>query len=148
MPSASRRRARWAEGRCLLAGENAADIRAHAPDGIGVFDYAPHSTVMPRAGVIVHQGGVGTTAQALRAGRPMLVVPFGQDQPDNARRVVGLGVARTIPRGGYRIDRVVRELSALLSDPGYAQRAAAVGEQVRAERGTATACDEIERVLS
>ncbi len=83
----------------LLAGENAADIRAHAPDGIGVFDYAPHSAVMPRAGVIVHQGGVGTTAQALRAGRPMLVVPFGQDQPDNARRVVGLGVARTIPEG-------------------------------------------------
>ena len=132
----------------LLAGGNAADIRAHAPDGIAVFDYAPHSTVMPRAGVIVHQGGVGTTAQALRAGRPMLVVPFGQDQPDNARRVVGLGVARTIPRGGYRIDRVIRELSALLSDPGYAERALGVGDQVRAERGTATACDEIERVLS
>ena len=132
----------------LLAGGNAADIRAHAPDGIAVFDYAPHSTVMPRAGVIVHQGGIGTTAQALRAGRPMLVVPFGQDQPDNARRVVGLGVARTIPRGGYRIDRVVRELSALLSDPGYAERALGVGDQVRAERGTATACDAIERVLS
>ena len=132
----------------LLVGPNAADIRAHAPDGFAVFDYAPHSTVMPRAGVIVHQGGVGTTAQALRAGRPMLVVPFGQDQPDNARRVVGLGVARTIPRAGYRIDRVIRELSALLADPGCAERAAAVGEQVRAERGTATACDEIERVLS
>ena len=132
----------------LLAGGNAADIRAHAPDGIAVFDYAPHSAVMPRAGVIVHQGGVGTTAQALRAGRPMLVVPFGQDQPDNARRVVGLGVARTIPRGGYRIDRVIRELSALLFDPGYAERALGVGDQVRAERGTVTACDEIERVLS
>jgi rhamnosyltransferase subunit B len=131
----------------LLAGENAAAIRAHAPDGIGVFDYAPHNAVMPRAGVIVHQGGVGTTAQALRAGRPMLVVPFGQDQPDNARRVVGLGVARTIPRGSYRIDRVIGELSALLSDPGYAQRALGVGDQVRGERGTAAACDEIERVL-
>lgn len=103
---------------------------------------------MPRAGVIVHQGGIGTTAQALRAGHPMLVVPFGQDQPDNARRVVQLGVARTISRSRFRIDRVISELSALLSDPGYAERAAAVGEQVRAERGTETACDPIERVLA
>jgi len=131
----------------LLAGEDADAIRAHAPDGIGVFDYAPHGIVMPRAGVIVHQGGIGTTAQALRAGRPTLIVPFGQDQPDNARRVVSLGVARTIPRGGYSIDRVISELSALLSDPGYAQRALVVGEQVRAERGVQTACDSIERVL-
>jgi rhamnosyltransferase subunit B len=132
----------------LLAGENAAGMRAQAPDGIAVFDYAPHSLVMPRAGLIVHQGGIGTTAQALRAGRPMLVVPFGQDQPDNARRVVSLGVARTIPRGGYRIDHVVRDLSALLSDPSYAERALIVGEQVRAERGTERACDAIERVMA
>jgi len=74
-------------------------------------------------------------------------VPFGQDQPDNARRVVSLGVARTIPRGGYSIDRVISELSALLSDPSYAERAAAVGQQIRAERGVQTACDSIERVL-
>ena len=72
------------------------------PETIGVFDYAPHNLVMPRASVIVHQGGVGTTAQALRAGRPTLVVPFGVDQPDNARRVVELGVGRTISRGHYR----------------------------------------------
>jgi UDP:flavonoid glycosyltransferase YjiC (YdhE family) len=55
------------------------DAAPQAPDDIGVFDYAPPSIVMPRAGVIVHLGGIGTTAQALRAGRPMLVVPFGQD---------------------------------------------------------------------
>jgi rhamnosyltransferase subunit B len=132
----------------LLAGEDAAAMRAGAPDGIGVFGYAPHSIVMPRAGLIVHQGGIGTTAQALRAGRPMLVVPFGQDQPDNARRVVQLGLARTISRRRYQIDRVISELSALLSDPGYAERALVVGEQVLAERGTETACDSIERVLA
>ena len=58
-----------------------------------------------------------------------------------------LRAARTIPRGGYGIDRVISELSALLSDPGYPARAATVGEQVRAERGTVTACDGIERLL-
>jgi len=90
---------------------------------------------------------VGTTGQALRSGRPMLVVPFGQDQPDNARRCVKLGVARTLSRSAYTGTRVARELAALLDRPSYARRAAAVGEQVRAERGTETACDAIERVL-
>ena len=130
----------------LLVGENAQALRTDVPESIGVFDYAPHNLVMPRASVIVHQGGVGTTAQALRAGRPTLVVPFGVDQPDNARRVVELGVGRTITRGHYRVDRLVRELS-LLAAPDYAERARAVGAQIGAERGVEVAVDEIEKVL-
>ena len=46
--------------------------------------YAPFSSLFPRAALIVHQGGVGTTAQALRAGKPMLIMPYSHDQPDNA----------------------------------------------------------------
>ncbi len=133
----------------LLAGEQAAPLRAAGlPEGIAAFDYAPHSVVMPRAAATVHQGGVGTTAQALRAGRPQLVVPFGQDQPDNARRVVGLGVARTIPRSAVSPDRFARELRELLEKPDYARRADSVGAAIRKERGVVTACDEIERVIA
>ena len=131
----------------LLAGEAAPVLKAQAPDSIGVFDYAPHSLVMPRALVNVHQGGVGTTMQALRAGRPMLVVPYGQDQPDNARRAVGLGVARAVPRGRFTAARLARELAPLLTDSAYASRAAAVGARVSAERGTAVACDAIDHLL-
>lgn len=132
----------------LLVGEEASALRGSVPPTIFAADYAPHSLVMPRASVVVHQGGVGTTGQALRAGRPMLVVPFGQDQPDNARRCVELGVARTISRGRYTVDRVVRELSALPAGASYTRRAAEVGEQVRAERGAETAADAIEALLS
>jgi rhamnosyltransferase subunit B len=56
---------------------------------IFALPYAPYSRVFARSSVIVHQGGSGTTGQALRAGRPMVVVPFGWDQPDNAARVNG-----------------------------------------------------------
>jgi len=133
----------------LLAGEQAAALRdAGLPDSIAAFDYAPHSVVMPRASVIVHQGGVGTTGQALRAGRPMLIVPFGQDQPDNARRCVRLGVARTIARKAFTQARVIGELTTLLSGLSYPTRAASVGDQVRAERGTVVACDALERQMS
>jgi UDP:flavonoid glycosyltransferase YjiC (YdhE family) len=133
----------------LLAGEDTTRLREHGlPDGVAAFDYAPHSIVMPRSAAIVHQGGVGTTGQALRAGRPMLVVPFGQDQPDNARRCVRLGVARTVSRAAYTPSRVARELTRLLEDASYASRAGEVGAQIRAEQGVETACDAIEAVLT
>ena len=132
----------------LLVGEDDGKLRANdLPETIGVFEYAPHSVVMPRASVIVHQGGVGTTAQALRAGRPMLVIPFGQDQPDNARRCVELGVARMIARKNYRTETVTGELSRLLADRTHATRAAEVSAIIKSEHGAATACDAIERVL-
>jgi rhamnosyltransferase subunit B len=133
----------------LLAGEGAAALtEAGLPLGIAAFDYAPHSVVMPRASVVVHQGGVGTTGQALRSGRPMLVVPYGQDQPDNARRCVERGVARTIPRLRYTAAAAQRDLRALLEEPAYGRRAAEVAATVRSEHGTAAACDAIERALT
>lgn len=131
----------------LLVGDDSNLPGVELPDGIAAFDYAPHSLVMPRASVVVHQGGIGTTGQALRAGRPMLVVPFGQDQPDNARRCVELGVGRTLWRDHYTISRVVNELSELLENPAYREQAAKVGQQVRAEDGTNRACDAIEEIL-
>ncbi|HEX5443025.1 MAG TPA: glycosyltransferase, partial [Pirellulales bacterium] len=60
-------------------------------DAIAI-DYAPFSELFPRAAAVVHQGGVGTTGQAMRAGRPMLVVPWSHDQYDNAERVRRLGM--------------------------------------------------------
>jgi rhamnosyltransferase subunit B len=116
------------------------------PEGIAAFDYAPHRLVMPRPSVIVHQGGIATTGQALGGGRSMLIVPFGQDQPDNARRCVRLGVGRTISYRLYTTPGVVHELSQLLDNPSYREQAARVGQQVEDENGTDRACDAIESV--
>lgn len=131
----------------FLAGAEAAALAPSLPASMLAVDYAPHGFVMPRSSTVVHQGGVGTTGQAMRAGRPMLVVPFGQDQPDNARRCVRLGIARALARRQYTADVLVRELEVLLSDPRYSEAAARTGEVVRAENGTAAACDAIEQVL-
>jgi rhamnosyltransferase subunit B len=131
----------------LLIGDKRNLPQTKLPDGIAAFDYAPHRLVMPRASVIVHQGGIGTTGQALRSGRPMLIVPFGQDQPDNARRCVRLGVGRTLSYRRYTTPRVVHELSQLLENPSYREQAAKVGQQVEEENGTNRACDAIEQVL-
>lgn len=117
------------------------------PRGCAAFEYAPYGEVMPRSKLIVHQGGVGTTAQALRAGRPALFVPFSHDQPDNAWRVGQLGIARMLTRGAYRAERVAKEIGALLSDPEVARRAEDVGRIVRSEDGAGRAARLIESVL-
>ena len=117
------------------------------PPDVLLTDRAPHQLLFPRASAVVHQGGIGTTAQALRSGHPMLVVPHGHDQPDNAFRVTNLGVARTVFPGQYKAARVARELKRLLDGGGYRQRSAALAASVNRERGADAAADAIEALL-
>ncbi len=131
----------------LLVGRESLD-RFRSQDGsVFVADYAPYSLLMPHASVIVHQGGIGTTAQALRAGRPMLVVPWAHDQPDNAERLRNLGVARVIRRSKYSFALAARELLDLLRNPGYLAHATDLSKKMAAEQGLKAACDTIEAAL-
>jgi UDP:flavonoid glycosyltransferase YjiC (YdhE family) len=115
--------------------------------GVAAFEYAPFGEVLPRAAVVVHHGGVGTTGQGLRAGRPQLVVPFSHDQFDNGARAARLGAGRMLPRTKYNARSAERELGELLNNASYAARAAEAGEIVRNENGAKTACDLIEKTL-
>lgn len=129
----------------LLIGTN--PTPTNLDSSILAWDYLPHAQIFPRGAAIVHQGGVGTTAQALRAGRPMLVMPFAHDQFDNADRVCRLGVARQIVRSQYTPERAAAELKPLLTDPRYGATARRLGAQLRADAGSAAACEAIERLL-
>jgi UDP:flavonoid glycosyltransferase YjiC (YdhE family) len=132
----------------LLVGRGTATATGALSEEILAVDYAPHSALFPRAAAIVHQGGIGTTAQGMRSGRPTVVVPFAHDQPDNARRLERLGISRTIPRREYSSEQVVSELRHVLEEPGYGDRAREVGQQVREEDGVGAACDALERLLA
>ena len=96
----------------LLVGDepaNRAQLPGPLPTWAFALPYAPHARVFRAAEAIVHQGGMGTLAQAMRAGKPMLIVPFSHDQPDNAARAAGLGIARMLPgRGLLRVERGAR----------------------------------------
>ena len=111
------------------------------------FDYAPYSQVFPRAACVVHQGGVGTTGQVLRAGVPHLVVPFAHDQPDNAARCRRIGVAEILDRDDYTAENAVPLLRRLVNDPTYREHASTAAVVVRGEHGTSAACDAIEAEL-
>jgi len=118
------------------------------PEGVAACEYAPFSQVLPRARAIVHQGGVGTTGQALRSGRPVLIVPHAHDQFDNAARVVRLGCGRMIARPRYNARNATKELEALLRQQDYGIKAAEVGGVVQNENGASAAVDAIEEVLT
>jgi rhamnosyltransferase subunit B len=118
------------------------------PEGVAAFDYAPFSALLPQAAAVVHQGGIGTMGHALRSGRPMLVVPFAHDQPDNALRAEGLGVARLVYPRRYSARRAAEHLRVLLENPGYRIRAGEVAKQVRSEDGVGAACEAVEELLA
>jgi UDP:flavonoid glycosyltransferase YjiC (YdhE family) len=118
----------------LLVGPEGDRTVADGPD-VAAAAYAPFSLLFPRVAAIVHQGGVGTTQQALRAGRPQLVVPHLGDQYDNGARVRRLGCGSVLRRSRYRSDQIVSALEALLGDRTTLARATAMGEALRAEDG-------------
>jgi UDP:flavonoid glycosyltransferase YjiC (YdhE family) len=116
------------------------------PAGVRVFTYAPFSSVMPRCAASVHHGGIGTTGQALRSGRPQLLVPHAHDQFDNAARCERLGVGLRLNRTRCDAPSMARALGGLLASSDAARAAAAVGERVRAEDGAARAADRLEAI--
>ncbi len=132
----------------FLAGDNAMVRDTDEPPGqIVVTKYAPYHTVFPRAAAVVHQGGIGTTAEAMASGLPMLIVPHVHDQPDNAFRARKLGIAREEARAKYCAETAAQHLKALLTQSEYKDRAKSVQDQLRTEDGVNTACEAIETAL-
>jgi UDP:flavonoid glycosyltransferase YjiC (YdhE family) len=109
------------------------------PETVRAYSYLPYSRVFPRASVVVHQAGIGTLAQALRAGRPQLIVPVAFDQPDNAHRACSLGLARDIPFRKVTAKRLKAELSLLLESERYADAAKRVAAELSHTDGAANA---------
>lgn len=86
--------------RAVLVSAYPEQIPQPLPPEIFYANYAPFSVLFPRASIVVHHGGVGTSAQGLAAGKPAMVTPFAHDQFDNAYRLAKLGVANPM----YKID--------------------------------------------
>jgi UDP:flavonoid glycosyltransferase YjiC (YdhE family) len=132
----------------LVAGSRATEIAAAADDpALLVIDYVDYETLFARASLIVHQGGIGTTAQATRAGRPMLIVPFGFDQFDNAKHMVRMGAARRVRRQDFTVERTAPLIADMLADTVLARAAAESGKFLTAQDGMAGACDTVEACI-
>jgi sterol 3beta-glucosyltransferase len=129
----------------LATGWGALDA-GELPDSIHVLQEAPHEWLFPRMAAVVHHGGAGTTAAGLTAGKPSIICPFIADQPFWGRRVEQLGVGPApIPQGKLSAARLADALKVAVSDAGMRERAAALGDKLRAEDGVANAVGLVKR---
>ena len=115
------------------------------PDTILQIDAAPHDWLFPRMAAVVHHGGAGTTAAAIRAGRPQLVVPFFGDQPWWGKKVHGLGLSPPpLPQKKLTAANLAEALCEVTADEKIAAAAEQLGAKVRKEDGVARAIADIE----
>jgi sterol 3beta-glucosyltransferase len=117
------------------------------PKSVLRLEEAPHNWLLPRAAAIVHHGGAGTTAAALRAGIVAVTVPFFGDQAFWGQRVEALGAGPApIKRSRLTTGRLVRALKEALA-PDKKECASLAGEKIRTEDGVRQAVAAVEELL-
>ncbi len=116
------------------------------PESVFAVETISHDWLFQRCSAVVHHGGAGTTAAALRAGRPSVVVPHMMDQHAWGRVIHELGAGPApIPRRRLSTQRLQEAIVATVDEAGMRERAAALGEQIRQEDGIACAVEVFER---
>ena len=90
-------------------------LPASLPPFIRHWDFAPFQELFPHCAAVVHHGGIGTTAKALAAGVPQLILPFAFDQPDNGVRVKRLGAGDWLKQSKISGASIAEQLSRLIT---------------------------------
>ncbi|MGB9458524.1 MAG: nucleotide disphospho-sugar-binding domain-containing protein [Bryobacteraceae bacterium] len=103
------------------------------PPSVQAFSYLPFSRILPRCAALVYHGGIGTLAQAIRAGIPHIVVPNAHDQPDNALRIERLGLGRGLYPERYRAATVARMLNEIMGSSQVKQRCQHYAQEIDPE---------------
>ena len=107
---------------------------------------APHREVLAHTDVLVTHGGHGTVVKGLVAGVPIVCMPTGRDQPDNAARLVHRGAGVKVSRSASPA-KVAAAVRQVLDDPSYRRCAVRLGEQLRAEAESGAALAELEALV-
>ena len=122
-----------------------ADLRA--PKNVHLLPSAPHDTVMKEVSLIVTQGGHGTVCRSLLNGLPMLVLPNGRDQNDNALRVEVKGAGLQLPPAAPEAD-IAEAVNRLIREPHFRAAARRLGEAIRAEIASSSLVEEMETIAA
>jgi sterol 3beta-glucosyltransferase len=106
------------------------------PDNILRMDYAPHLWLFPQASCVIHHGGAGTTAAALRAGIPSVVVWHMLDQPYWGNRLAKLGLSpRPISRYDLSAQKLADRIQEAIGNSSYAQACGRMARRLAEESG-------------
>jgi UDP:flavonoid glycosyltransferase YjiC (YdhE family) len=134
--------------RALILGAAPGSLPDPLPQHALALPFAPFSEIYPRCAAIIHHGGIGTTAQGLRAGTPALIVPWGVDQFYAGAQIEAIGAGRWLQRKRYTVERGALLLDELLHQKQYRTRAQQIAGQIVEEDGVGNLCDLLEDALA
>ncbi len=112
-------------------------------EGILQTGFIDFQGLLPKCRAIVHHGGIGTTAEAFRAGIPQLVVPMAFDQPDNAERIRRAGTGDILKPSQFRCPAAAGRLMRLIESRAVRERCGVLRERMAAHGGTVLAAKRI-----
>ncbi len=119
------------------------------PETVFKVGSIPHSWLFKRMAAIVHHGGAGTTAAALRSGVPQIITPFFCDQPFWGERVSELGVGpKSIPYSRLTPGKLAELINIAVSNNEMKAKAKLLGKTIASENGVQNAVDMIQKYLS
>ncbi len=127
----------------VAAGASVERVRQLARADDVVVRFAPQVALLERVDLVIAHGGNNTTNETLRAGKPLLVVPFGAEQIANARRVEALGVGRMLHLHDLSSSQLPAIIEAALA-PSTRERAQSLSESVPTPDGAAVVADALE----
>jgi rhamnosyltransferase subunit B len=133
--------------RAIFLTKSREQVPADLPAHVLWQPYVPLSGLLPRVKALVHHGGVGTTAEAMRAGTPQLVTYFAWDQFDNGTRVAELGMGQVMPVKRLSARKLARALRTVLSSDRMRDSGAQVARRFAQRQDPVELCAEIERRL-
>ncbi|HKO93048.1 MAG TPA: nucleotide disphospho-sugar-binding domain-containing protein, partial [Polyangiaceae bacterium] len=110
------------------------------------FEHIELGTLLRHAALLVHHGGMGTTARALQAPIPQVISPFHFDQFDNGHRVEVLGAGSVVPREKLNGKNLAAAVQKLLSDSAVESRLTAYCAAIAHARAIERCADLLERV--
>jgi MGT family glycosyltransferase len=113
------------------------------PGNCVVVESAPHAVVMREAALVITHGGHGTVMRALASRVPMLVIPHGRDQNDNAARVTERGAGLSLVPDASTAD-IRAACAQLLGEPAFRAAARRLGDRVAADAESSTLVAELE----
>jgi MGT family glycosyltransferase len=117
------------------------------PPSVHLVPFAPHARVIPQADAVVTHAGLGTVHAALAHGRPLVCLPIGRDQPDNAARVVWRGAGlRLSPKSSPA--RIAAAIERVLQDEALSKSARDLARAMADERPAEVGPSEIERLAA
>jgi len=119
-------------------------IPADLPDSVLWLPYVPLSALLPHTAVLVHHGGIGTTAEALRAGTPQLIAPFAWDQFDNGARIAALGAGMVIPAQRLRPRNLAQSLQKLYASDDIRAQCSILASRFTPSHDPVSLCREVE----